>query len=118
MYDHRNDIIITIGLIISIILTKYNLYILDYIVGIIISLSIAYTGLKICIESYNILMCKKVINKEITKTFGTNIDVINMGEDYIVIMYINKYKNLKIENIYNTSLLEKYNISQLLIRYM
>lgn len=118
MCDHRNDIIITIGIIISIIATRYNLYILDYIAGIVISLLIAHTGIKIYWESYNTLMCKKIINSEINNIFGDDIDVLNMGEEYIVIVYVNKNKMFDFKSLCNDkNVLEKYNVSQLLIRY-
>lgn len=56
MKDHRNDCIVTIFTLISVILTLYNITWFDGIVGIGISLWIFYTGAKIFIESYNILM--------------------------------------------------------------
>ncbi len=56
MNDHRNDCIITTFTLISSILTLFNIYIFDGIVGIGISLWICYTGVKIFIESYNVLM--------------------------------------------------------------
>ena len=119
MCDHKNDIIITIGVIISIIATKYNLYILDYVTGIVISLLIAYTGIKIYLESYNVLMCKKIYKPEINKLFNKKIDILNMGEEYIIIIYVKKDEMFDISNIYiDKTKLEKYNISQLLIRYM
>lgn len=54
--DHRNDCIVTSFTLISIILSFFNIYWFDGIVGIGISLWICYTGIKIFIESYNILM--------------------------------------------------------------
>lgn len=61
MYDHRNDIIITISVISSLILSKYNLYVLDYIVGVIIAIIILITGSLLYIENYKVLSC---INKQ------------------------------------------------------
>ncbi len=58
--DHLNDSIITTINLISCILSSYNIYIFDGVVGIIISLWILYTSLKIFIESYHILMDKSM----------------------------------------------------------
>ena len=54
--DHRNDCIITTFTLISILLGLFNIYWFDGVVGLGISVWIFYTGLKILIESYNILM--------------------------------------------------------------
>jgi len=56
MKDHRNDCIVTIFTLISIILSLFNIHWFDGIVGIGISIWICYTGIKIFIESYNVLM--------------------------------------------------------------
>jgi len=62
MTDHRNDCILTSGTLISILFSLLGFYFFDGIVGIIISLSILYTGIKIFIESYNVLMDKSLDN--------------------------------------------------------
>lgn len=54
--DHRNDCILTTFTLISILLTLVNIYWFDGIVGIAISVWICLTGVKIFIESYNVLM--------------------------------------------------------------
>lgn len=54
--DHRNDCIVTTFTLISVLLTLLNIYWFDGIVGIGISLWICYTGIKIFIESFNVLM--------------------------------------------------------------
>ena len=56
MKDHRNDCIVTTFTLLSVVLSKFNIYWIDSIVGIGISVWIAITGIKIFIESYNILM--------------------------------------------------------------
>lgn len=58
--DHRNDCIVTAFTLISAILSYFNVYWFDGIVGIGISLWICYTGIKIFIDSFNILMDKSV----------------------------------------------------------
>lgn len=54
--DHRNDCIVTTFTLVSILLSLLGIYWFDGIVGIGISIWIFITGLKIFIESYNILM--------------------------------------------------------------
>lgn len=61
--DHRNDCIITTFTLISILLSLVNIYWFDSVVGIGISIWIFYTGLKIFIESFNVLMDKS-LNEE------------------------------------------------------
>ena len=56
--DHRNDIFLTLMTLLSVILSYYSINYVDGIVGMIISLWIAYNGLLIFIESYDILMDK------------------------------------------------------------
>ena len=63
MEDHRNDCIITTFTLISILLTKINIYWFDSVVGIGISIWICYTGVKIFLESYNVLMDRSVDEK-------------------------------------------------------
>lgn len=54
--DHRNDCIVTTFTLISVLLSLLGIYWFDGIVGIGISIWIFITGLKIFIESYNVLM--------------------------------------------------------------
>lgn len=54
--DHRNDCVVTTFTLISIIGGLYDIFWIDGIVGIGISLWILITGIKIFIESYNVLM--------------------------------------------------------------
>lgn len=54
--DHFNDMIITSVNLVSCVLSIYGIYFLDGVVGIIISLWIIYTSIKLFIESYNVLM--------------------------------------------------------------
>ena len=56
MKDHRNDCVITTFTLISVVLTLFDIYWFDGVVGIGISLWICYTGITIFIESYNVLM--------------------------------------------------------------
>lgn len=56
--DHRNDCFITTMTLLSAVLGMNGLYIIDIIVGIIISLWIGYTAIKLFIECYDVLMDK------------------------------------------------------------
>lgn len=56
--DHRNDCLVTTGTLISILFSLKGIYWVDKITGIIISLWIAYSGIKLFIESYDVLMDK------------------------------------------------------------
>lgn len=99
MEDHRNDCIVTTFTLISIILTKVNIYWFDSVVGIGISLWICYTGTKIFMESYNILMDVSVDEgtKDLIITIANNNEEIKeirniistpIGYKYIIILTI------------------------------
>lgn len=77
MIDHRNDSIITLFTFISIMLSKYNIYWFDCIVGISISIWILYAGVKIFLESYNVLMDTSI--DDITKRLI--IDIVNSYDE-------------------------------------
>ncbi len=79
MLDHRNDCILTFFTLISILLSLINIYWFDSIVGMGISIWIFYTGIKIFIESYNVLMDKSLDEK---------------SKD-IILDLINEYKDIK-----------------------
>lgn len=93
MEDHRNDCIVTTFTLISILLTKIKIYWFDSIVGVGISLWICYTGTKIFIESYNILM-----------------DIsVDEGTKDLIITIANNYEEIKqIRNIISTPIGYKY----------
>lgn len=99
MKDHRNDCIVTTFTLISILATLDNIYWLDGIVGIGISIWIAITGIKIFIESYNTLMDKSLDadTQDIIFTLAKNYkDIIKIdnvssspvGYQYIVVLTI------------------------------
>lgn len=69
--DHLIDSIITFFNLISCLLAKANIYILDPIVGIGISFYIAYTAITIFKESYNVLMDKSISNETKQKVLDT-----------------------------------------------
>lgn len=99
MIDHRNDMVITLFTTLAILLTKCNIYFVDGIVGIGISIWIFIVGVKIYKESYDVLMdssidseSKKVIleiikNCKVIKRIGT-LYSIPIGYRYIVVLTI------------------------------
>ncbi len=58
--DHFNDMIITSVNLISCLLSLKGIYFLDGVTGIMISIWIIYTSIKLFIESYNVLMDKSI----------------------------------------------------------
>ena len=83
--DHRNDCLITTLTLISAILGINGLYIIDIIVGIIISLWMLNTALNIFKESYDVLMDKSM-NEE---TKNKVLDLIKKHEEVIKINHFN-----------------------------
>lgn len=99
MADHRNDCIVTTFTLISILLTRADIYWFDSITGIGISLWICYTASKIFIESYNVLMdisIDDITKEEITMLVSSNesikklkeIKTTPVGNKYIVFLTI------------------------------
>ncbi len=87
MKDHRNDAILTIGTLISVILSHYGFYYADGIFGAIISIYIFTSGLTIFLESYKILMDVSLDNetkKSIINFILEHKDVLNIRDFYTV----------------------------------
>ena len=100
MNDHRNDMLLTTGTLLAVILSKYKLYYFDGIIGTIISISILITGLKIFIESFKVLMDEAIDNKSKEKIIEEiltnkeikgveNIYTIPTGYKYVIVLIIN-----------------------------
>lgn len=77
--DHRNDTIISLGVIIGIVFGYFGYYFVDGMVGAIISIVIIITGIKIIKEAYDVLIDKcidvdtvKEMKKQIEATEGVN----------------------------------------------
>ncbi len=105
MKDHRNDCIVTTFTLISILLSLANIYWFDGIVGIGISVWICYTGIKILIESYNVLMDTSIDSNtekmilDIAHSYKDikNLDEISstpVGYQYIIVLTISVDGNL------------------------
>ena len=58
--DHRNDCVITLTNLIACLLTLFNIYWFDGVVGVFISIWMIITSIKIFIESYDVLMDKSI----------------------------------------------------------
>jgi cation diffusion facilitator family transporter len=94
--DHRNDCIITTFTLISALLSLANIYWFDGVTGIGISIWICYTGVKIFIESYDVLMDKAISEVDKKKV----LDIVK------------KYKEIKkIQHFNSTPVGYKYQIS-------
>lgn len=94
--DHRNDSIITTFNLIAAILSRYNIYFIDNLVGILISIWIFITALKLFKESYNILIDRS-INKEAKKQ---------------IYQIISKHKEIKnVKNLNSIPIGYRYQIS-------
>ena len=91
--DHRNDCLVTTGTLIACLGALFNVFWLDGVIGTAIALWILYTGIKIFIESYNVLM---------------DISLDSTNND--IIMEIAKtYKEIKgVDSIYSTPSGYKY----------
>ena len=91
--DHRNDCIGTTFTLISVLLGLLNIYWFDGLVGIFISAWICITGVKIFIESYNILI-------------DTSIDVTTQE---VILNLTTKYEEIKkVDNISSSPVGYKY----------
>ena len=94
--DHRNDSIVTTFTLISVILNIFGIYWFDGVVGIGISILICVTGIKIFIDSYNVLMDASIDNK-------TKEEILDITK---------KYKDIqKVDHFSSTPVGYKYLIS-------
>ena len=94
--DHLIDVVITSLNLVSCILAKYNIFFLDGITGILISIWITYVAITIFKESYNVLMDKSI--KEETKQ-----KVLDIIKQYDEIKKINHFNSTPIGYNYQIS---------------
>ena len=93
MSDHRNDCIVTTFTLIATLLSLAHIYWFDGIVGIGISIWICFTGVKIFIESYNVLM---------------DISIDEKTKD-IILDLVHSYKEIKkVDDFYSSPVGYKY----------
>lgn len=79
--DHFNDCIITTLNLISCVFAIFNIFIIDGLVGMLISLWMMKTSIKIFIESYDVLMDKsmsKVEQKKVLKIIDRHNEIIKI----------------------------------------
>ena len=94
--DHLIDSIITSLNLISCLLARKNIYFIDGMVGIFISIWIAYISIKIFKESYNVLMDKSISN-------NTRQKVLDIIEKYEEVKKINHFNSTPIGYKYQIS---------------
>lgn len=83
--DHRNDCFITFGNLISALLTLYDVYWFDGIIGSFISIWMIITAVKIFKESYDVLMDKSISNDTKEKVY----EIINSHTEIKKIIHFN-----------------------------
>ncbi len=93
--DHRNDVLITTMTLVSILFSNKYI-IIDSIVGILISLWIAYTAIKLFIESYDVLMDKSMDNE-------TKEKVLNIIKKHKEVLKINHFNSTPVGYRYQIS---------------
>ena len=106
--DHRNDLFITSLTLISIICSYFKIYYVDAAVGILISCWIGYTGIKVLIASYHVLMDRTLeeeillqMREQILATGGVDhLDSIvarPIGEKFLVLIKISVDADLTVQ---------------------
>ena len=83
--DHRNDMLITSCNLIAVIMSLFGIVIIDGIVGVLISLWILFSGLKIFKESYDVLMDKTIS----VETKDKVLDIIEEHKEIVKIQHFN-----------------------------
>jgi len=83
--DHRNDVVITSCNLIAAICSLYGVYIVDGIVGILISLWIIYTAICIYKDSYDVLMDKTISSETKDKVLA----IIEDHDEVLKIQHFN-----------------------------
>lgn len=83
--DHRNDCVITLFTLISALLSMKQIYFVDGIVGMMISIWIFITAIKIFIESYDVLMDKSIDSETKKKVY----DLIEKHKEIKKVIHFN-----------------------------
>lgn len=105
--DHRNDVMVSIGVLVGIVFGYSGYYFVDGIIGTIISIIIIVTGIKIAREAYDILIDKcidanisKELKEQIMEFNGVNhIDEVKSkptGDKHILIVKISVDPNMTV----------------------
>ena len=93
MLDHRNDVFLTTGVLISVIFSKFGINFFDSLVGIIISICFILSGIKLFKESFNILM---------------DVSLDNETKERIINIILKDKNVIKIDDIHSVSVGCKY----------
>lgn len=133
MLDHRNDMFLTTGVLISIIFSRFEIYFVDAIVGLLISIWFLMSGVKLFKESYNVLMdisldlnTKNQIIKTILKNKNvlkvSDVHSVSVGYKFVIVLTISvdgnlsTFKSHKIANSIENKILNKFdNIKEVFI---
>jgi cation diffusion facilitator family transporter len=83
--DHRNDVVITSCNLIAAICSLYGVYIVDGVVGIMISVWIIYTAISIYKDSYDVLMDKTISSETKDKVLA----IIEEHDEVLKIQHFN-----------------------------
>ena len=83
--DHKNDCLLTIGNLIASICAMNNIFWVDSLIGIVISSWILYSGLKIFLEAYKILMDRSIDEETKEKV----IEIVKKHPEVLKINHIN-----------------------------
>ena len=81
--DHRNDMLITLCNLVAAIVSLFGIFIVDGIVGVLISIWIVYSGFKIFKESYDALMDKTIS----LETKDKVLDIIKEHKEIVKIQH-------------------------------
>jgi cation diffusion facilitator family transporter len=109
--DHRNDVFLTSATLIGIVCSEFGVYYIDGVVGIIISIWIAYVALKLFISSYDVLIdtgindsSKERIINVINECNNCSIDSLisaPIGINYILLIEISVDEHISLEDAHN-----------------
>lgn len=83
--DHRNDVVITSVNLVAAICSLYGIYIIDGVVGLLISLWIIYTAIKIFKDSYDVLMDKTISSETKDKV----LEIIEEHKEVLKVQHFN-----------------------------
>lgn len=124
MIDHRNDMVVTSFTLLSVVFSYFSISILDSLVGMGISFVICFSGVKIFLESYQVLM-DQALSKDDAKKIQdfilsqkgvkgiTKFETAPAGHQYLLILSILVDGNLKtFESHHIADHLEKHLLKQ------
>lgn len=83
--DHRNDCLITLCNLIASLLTLLDIYWFDGLVGVVISIWMIITSIKIFIESYDVLMDKSISKETKERVY----EIINAHDEIKKVIHFN-----------------------------